>query len=126
MICVYGPECIDFSTNGMGVVTPTSCTVTETLNGEYELQLEPGSKLFLYTDGVPEATDAEGKMFGVDRMLDALNGAKDGTTVDVLKSVRASVDGFVKNAEQFDDLTMLCMEYRGAHGQAKDAAGGNA
>ncbi|MBR4334873.1 MAG: SpoIIE family protein phosphatase, partial [Clostridia bacterium] len=81
---------------------------------------------FLYTDGVPEATDAEGKMFGVDRMLDALNGAKDGTTVDVLKSVRASVDGFVKNAEQFDDLTMLCMEYRGADGQAKDAAGGDA
>ena len=40
MICVYGPECIDFSTNGIGVVTPTSCTVTETLNGEYELQLE--------------------------------------------------------------------------------------
>ena len=93
---------------------------------EYEMQLEPGSKLFLYTDGVPEATDAEGKMFGVDRMLDALNGAKDGTTVDVLKSVRASVDGFVKNAEQFDDLTMLCMEYRGADGQAKDAAGGDA
>ena len=40
MICVYGSECIDFSTNGIGVVTPTSCTVTETLNGEYELQLE--------------------------------------------------------------------------------------
>ncbi len=40
MICVYGPQCIDFSTNGIGVVTPTSCTVTETLNGEYELQLE--------------------------------------------------------------------------------------
>ena len=55
----------------------------------------------------------EGKMFGVDRMLDALNGAKDGTTVDVLKSVRASVDGFVKNAEQFDDLTMMCLNYAG-------------
>lgn len=95
---------------------------------EYEMQFEPGSKLFLYTDGVPEATDADGKMFGVDRMLEALNGVKDGTTVDVLKGVRASVDGFVKNAEQFDDLTMLCMEYRGceetdAEGDGAHAAG---
>lgn len=80
---------------------------------EYELTLEPGSKLFLYTDGVPEATDAESNMFGADRMLGALNEKKDGTTVEILKHVRASVDGFVKDAEQFDDLTMLCMEYRG-------------
>ena len=80
---------------------------------EYELTLEPGSKLFLYTDGVPEATDAENNMFGADRMLEALNEEKDGTTVDILKHVRASVDGFVNGAEQFDDLTMLCMEYRG-------------
>ena len=80
---------------------------------EYELTLEPGSKLFLYTDGVPEATDAENNMFGADRMLEALNEEKEGTTVDILKHVRASVDGFVNGAEQFDDLTMLCMEYRG-------------
>ena len=80
---------------------------------EYEMTLEPGSKLFLYTDGVPEATDAESNMFGADRMLEALNEKKDGTTVEILKHVRASVDGFVKDAEQFDDLTMLCMEYRG-------------
>ena len=46
-------------------------------------------------------------------MLEALNEEKDGTTVDILKHLRASVDGFVNGAEQFDDLTMLCMEYRG-------------
>ena len=80
---------------------------------EYELTLEPGSKLFLYTDGVPEATDAENNMFGADRMLEALNEEKDCTTVDILKHLRASVDGFVRDAEQFDDLTMLCMEYKG-------------
>ncbi len=40
MICVYDPECTDFSTNGLGVVTPVSCEVTETLNGEYEVKLE--------------------------------------------------------------------------------------
>ena len=79
---------------------------------EYEIMLEPGSKLFLYTDGVPEATDAEKKLFGVERMLDALNGNVDATPEQTLKNVRSAVDGFVKQAEQFDDLTMLCMEYK--------------
>ena len=80
---------------------------------EYELTLTPGSKLFLYTDGVPEATDAAGDMFGTERMLDTLNGNKDVDPVQTLKNMRAAVDGFVKDAEQFDDLTMLCLEYKG-------------
>jgi serine phosphatase RsbU (regulator of sigma subunit) len=80
---------------------------------EYELMLEPGTKLFLYTDGVPEATDAEERMFGMERMLDALNTEPDAKPERILQNVRASVNGFVKEAEQFDDLTMLCMEYRG-------------
>ncbi|MBP5618499.1 MAG: SpoIIE family protein phosphatase [Clostridia bacterium] len=78
---------------------------------EYELTLQPGSKLFLYTDGVPEATDADNQLFGAERMLEALNRAPAASPVQVLKNVRAAVDGFVKDAEQFDDLTMLCMEY---------------
>ncbi len=80
---------------------------------EYELQLEPGSRLFLYTDGVPEATNAENELFGTERMLAALNERPDDTPEQLLQSVRAAVDGFVKEAEQFDDLTMLCMEYKG-------------
>ena len=80
---------------------------------EYEIQLNPGDKLFVYTDGVPEATDGEKNMFGTERMLAALNRAKDGTPEETLKSVRQAVDGFVKDSEQFDDLTMLCMEYKG-------------
>ena len=80
---------------------------------EYELQLTPGSRLFLYTDGVPEATDARGELFGTDRMLAALNTAPDAAPVTILKNVREAVDIFVKEAEQFDDLTMLCVEYRG-------------
>ncbi|MBO7503164.1 MAG: SpoIIE family protein phosphatase [Clostridia bacterium] len=80
---------------------------------EYELFLEPGSKLFLYTDGVPEATDAEGKMFGTERMLAALDSGDSDSPVEVLKTVRGAVDGFVKGAEQFDDITMLCCEYKG-------------
>ena len=80
---------------------------------EYELQMTPGSKLFLYTDGVPEATDANKELFGTERMLSALNTDPDAAPEDILKNVRAAVDAFVKDAEQFDDLTMLCVEYRG-------------
>ena len=80
---------------------------------EYELQLEPGGKLFVYTDGVPEATDAENELFGTERMLKALNADTAAAPEAVLKNVRRAVDAFVKDAEQFDDLTMLCLEYRG-------------
>ena len=79
---------------------------------QYELTLEPGSKLFLYTDGVPEATDAHGEMFGAERMVEALNLDVAAAPDRILKNVRAAVDGFVKNAEQFDDLTMLCLEVK--------------
>ena len=80
---------------------------------EYELKLEPGGKLFLYTDGVPEATSAEDELFGTDRMLAALNQDPAAAPESMLENVRRAVDGFVKDAEQFDDLTMLCLEYRG-------------
>ena len=83
---------------------------------DYKLQLMPGMRLFLYTDGVPEATDADGVMYGNERMLAALNGNLNGTPMQMLGNVRTSVDGFVKSAEQFDDLTMLCLEYKGKDG----------
>jgi len=80
---------------------------------EYEIQLEPGSKLFVYTDGVPEATSAEKELFGTDRMIAALNEDPGASPEGILTNVRRAVDGFVKEAEQFDDLTMLCLEYKG-------------
>ena len=80
---------------------------------QYELQLNPGDKLFLYTDGVPEATNADKELFGTDRMVDALNKVKDAGPQGVLNGVRKAVDEFVKDAEQFDDMTMLCFEYKG-------------
>ena len=85
----------------------------ETKSREYELQISVGDKLFVYTDGVPEATAANGEMFGTDRMISALNTCADGSPREILSSVRRAVDAFVGDAEQFDDLTMLCMEYRG-------------
>ena len=80
---------------------------------DYEIQLSPGDKIFVYTDGVPEATDGDNNMFGVDRMLSALNLELDAGPEKVLGNVRSAVDAFVKDAQQFDDLTMLCMQYKG-------------
>ena len=80
---------------------------------EHSFQLKPGDSLFVYTDGVPEATNAEYELFGTDRMLEALNQQPDADPKEVLTNVRASVDVFVGDAEQFDDLTMLCFKYVG-------------
>ena len=80
---------------------------------EYEIQLKSGSKLFLYTDGVPEATNDQKEMFGTDRMVLALNRNSSAASIDLVKNVRADVLEFENNAEQFDDLTMLCLEYKG-------------
>ena len=80
---------------------------------EYEIQLEPGEKLFVYTEGVPEATNGAKELFGTERMVEALNAKPDAAPQEMLKNVRAHVDDFVKDAEQFDDLTMLCLEYKG-------------
>ena len=90
---------------------------------EYELSLSPGDRLFLYTDGVPEAMDAENRLFGTERMLAALNEMPEAAPAQVLGNVRRAVDAFVKDAEQFDDLTMLCLEYKGAANKANNDSG---
>ena len=86
---------------------------------EYVLHLEPGDRIFVYTDGVPEATADDNGMFGTDRMLEALNEEPDADPERLLKNIRAAVDDFVDGAEQFDDLTMLCLEYRGGTDRAE-------
>ena len=80
--------------------------------GEYEIMMQPGDKLFVYTDGVPEAMDADHQLFGTDRMIEALNTDPAASPEQILGNVRAAVDHFVKDAEQFDDLTMLCVELK--------------
>jgi sigma-B regulation protein RsbU (phosphoserine phosphatase) len=82
---------------------------------EYEIQLSPGDKLFVYTDGVSEANDPDGNMFEVKRMIDALNEDPDASPAQILGAVRGEISKFVREAEQFDDLTMLCLEYKGAN-----------
>ena len=80
---------------------------------DYTVQLEPGAKMFFYTDGVPEATNASEELFGTGRMVDALRLREDGGPDGILKAVNESVAAFVGKAPQFDDLTMLCFVYNG-------------
>lgn len=86
---------------------------------EYEIQFDKGDKIFVYTDGVPEATSANTELYGTDRMIAALNDKPDASPQEILGNVRASVDEFVGSAEQFDDLTMVCLEYRGTENAGK-------
>ncbi|MBO4799570.1 MAG: PP2C family protein-serine/threonine phosphatase, partial [Lachnospiraceae bacterium] len=72
--------------------------------------LAPGDKLFLYTDGVPEATNAENELYGMDRLKAVLEKNCKATPEEILVAVRADVDAFVGDAPQFDDLTMLAFE----------------
>ncbi len=81
---------------------------------EHDFELHPGDTLFVYTDGVPEATDANEELFGTDRMLEALNKNPNGSPKELLTAVKASVDAFVGEAPQFDDLTMLGLKYFGS------------
>ena len=78
---------------------------------EYEIQMEPGTKLFVYTDGLSEATNASTVQFGTDRTIDALRGREDGSPEELVGAVLDAVEAFVAGAPQFDDLTMLCVEY---------------
>ncbi len=81
---------------------------------EYEIKLEKGSKLFVYTDGAVEATDSQNKLFGTERLLASLNSVKNSSTKEILETVHKDVDLFVGDAPQFDDLTMMCIEYIGS------------
>ena len=80
---------------------------------DYELMLSPGDKVFVYTDGVPEANNPNEELYGMNRLETALNRLADKSPEEILSGVREDVDSFVNGAKQFDDLTMLCLEYKG-------------
>ncbi len=80
---------------------------------EYEMQLEKDGCLFLYTDGVPEATDAKECLFGTDRMIEALNKDPNASPEVLLNNVKKATEEFVGEAPQFDDLTMLAINWHG-------------
>ena len=74
--------------------------------------LEPGDMVFQYTDGVTEATNAQNELFGMERLKTALNSVKTNDTHAVLMAVKESIDAFVGDASQFDDITTLCLDYK--------------
>ena len=80
---------------------------------DYEIKLDPGDKLFLYTDGVTEATNSNNELYGMDRMVEALNECKDSSPNKILDHIQTRVNEFVGDAPQFDDLTMVCFELKG-------------
>ena len=87
---------------------------------EYEMKLSPGDCLFQYTDGVTEATDTKEEMFGEERLTEVLNAApKDAQPEAFIGRVQDAIDSFVKEAAQFDDITMLCVKYMGNIGAKK-------
>lgn len=85
----------------------------------YEIQLEKGSKLFLYTDGVPEASNGD-KKFGRDKTLEVIRKYEDKTPNEILMGMQDELAEFTGTFPQFDDITMLCLEYRGSDTKTKD------
>ncbi|MBQ6366784.1 MAG: SpoIIE family protein phosphatase [Oscillospiraceae bacterium] len=86
---------------------------------EYEIQMNPGDRIFVYTDGVTEATDMQNQLFGTGRMLASLNANRDASGEDLLRNLKQDIDTFVGEASQFDDVTMMTLLYNGSARQNK-------
>ncbi len=79
----------------------------------YQIQFEPGDTLYLYTDGVPEATDADEAFYGMERMVEALNRADSHSCKAIVTAMTADIDAFVAGSDQYDDVTQLAFTYFG-------------
>ena len=78
---------------------------------EYTIQLEKGSKLYLYTDGVPESSNGN-ERFGSARMLETLIKNENLSSENIVKGMTEEINNFVGKQDQFDDTTMLCLEFK--------------
>ena len=94
--------------------SPPVAATRKTTYRDREFTLMPGDTLFVYTDGVAEAANADEVLFGTDRLLEALNRAPDAAPEAAIENVNEALRGFVGDAEQSDDITMLCLRYCGA------------
>ncbi|MCR5527392.1 MAG: serine/threonine-protein phosphatase [Lachnospiraceae bacterium] len=76
---------------------------------EYTIRLEPGCVMLFYTDGLPEANDANGELYGIDRVLELLNEKVETDPERIVNKTNEAVNKYVGDADQFDDITMLCI-----------------
>lgn len=90
---------------------PLGC-MEDFVHTQYEFEIESGGTLYVYTDGVAEATDSANQLYGTDRMLTALNQEPDAAPQQLLANVAQGIDVFVGEAPQFDDITMLALKRR--------------
>ena len=80
---------------------------------DYTVEIPVGGRLFVYTDGVAEAQNKAEEMFGLDRIEKSLNSHRDLRPSEIIPLVKEDVDSFADGQEQFDDITMLCLWYKG-------------
>ena len=97
--------------------SPAVAILEDVSFSEHTFELHPGDTLFVYTDGVPEATNDKDELFGTNRLLEALNKNPEADVEELLNNVKEAIDIFDGEEPQFDDITMLAMKYRGSEMQ---------
>ena len=93
--------------------SPALATMEGMVFRQHEFELHPGDALYVYTDGVTEATNSVPELFGEERTTEALNRQPNAVPRAILENVKQAIDEFVGDAVQFDDITMLCLSYFG-------------
>ncbi len=78
---------------------------------EHEFTMQHGDTIFVYTDGVTEASNKDEELFGTDRLIEALNRGPSAKPMAAVQSVMDAIAQFVGDAEQYDDITILCLKY---------------
>lgn len=117
----HNPPLVRHAGGGFEYLRSKPCFILAGMDGikyrKNEFTLAPGDEIYLYTDGVTEATDSENNLYGEERFLALLNSMGDLSGEEICRAVKADIDAFVGDAPQFDDITMLYLKYNG--GDAK-------
>ena len=117
----HNPPLVRHAGGGFEYLRSKPCVILAGMDGikysKNEFTLAPGDEIYLYTDGVTEATDSENNLYGEERLLALLNSMGDLSGEEICRAVKADMDAFVGDAPQFDDITMLYLKYNG--GDAK-------
>lgn len=113
----HNPPLVRHAGGGFEYLRSKPCFIIAGMDGikyrKNEFTLAPGDEIYLYTDGVTEATDSENNLYGEERLLALLNSMGDLSGEEICRAVKADIDAFVGDAPQFDDITMLYLKYNG-------------